>query len=124
MSHRLVLRDLFDAFSPEDHGVFVPLHPGVEILPLYGITKEGKPLSHTEPSAAFIRYAPGAHVPRHTHVGVEHILVLAGCQTDDRGSYPRGTCVVNPPGSVHAVASEEGCLVLAIWDRPVELLPG
>jgi anti-sigma factor ChrR (cupin superfamily) len=122
MSARLVLRDLFDSFYPEQYGTFVPLQPGVDILPLYGITQEGKPISTHEPSAAFIRYAPGATVPRHAHPGFEHIIVLSGSQNDANGSYPRGTCVMNPPGSSHAVASEEGCLVLAIWDLPVEFV--
>ncbi|HXS16387.1 MAG TPA: cupin domain-containing protein [Polyangiaceae bacterium] len=123
MTSRLVLRQLFEDCAPEEHGQFVPLHPGVDILPLYGITLEGRPLSPHGPSAAFIRYAPGARVPRHGHPGFEHIIVLRGSQSDSLGVYPRGTCVVNPPGSSHSVASEEGCLVLAIWDRPVELLP-
>ncbi len=122
MSPRLVLRGMFDDFSPESHGTFVPLHPGVEILPLYGMLPDGTPLSKTGPSAAFIKYAPGAQVPRHLHPGVEHIIILSGSQTDERGTYGRGTCVMNPPGSTHAVSSPEGCLVLAIWSRPIELL--
>lgn len=122
MTSRLVLRHLFEDFSPEEYGKFVPLHPGVDILPLYGIHADGRWLSKNQPSAAFIRYAPGAQVPRHGHPGFEHIIVLRGSQSDALGAYPKGTCVVNPPGSSHAVASEEGCLVLAIWDRPVELL--
>jgi anti-sigma factor ChrR (cupin superfamily) len=122
MTSRLVLRGVFDDFVPEEYGKFVPLHPGVEILPLYGMTAEGQPLSPHQPSAAILRYAPGASVPRHGHPGFEHIIVLRGSQSDALGTYPKGTCVVNPPGSSHWVNSEEGCLVLAIWDRPVELL--
>lgn len=122
MTSRVVLRDLFENFKPEAYGEFVPLHPGVEILPLYGIAGDGKHLSSTEPSAALLRYAPGARVPRHEHLGFEHIIVLSGQQADALGHYPRGTCVISPPGSDHAVVSEEGCIVLAIWVRPVEIM--
>jgi len=30
--------------------------------------------------------------------------------------------VVNPEGSVHSVRSEEGCVVLIQWERPVRIL--
>jgi len=30
--------------------------------------------------------------------------------------------VLNPEGTVHSVRSEEGCVVLIQWDRPVEIL--
>lgn len=92
-----------------------PFRPGVEIWPLYE-TDGGS-------SAALLRYAPGASVPRHRHTGHEHILVLSGAQEDEHGRYPAGTLLVNPPGTTHAVASPEGCVVLAIWERPVRFEP-
>jgi anti-sigma factor ChrR (cupin superfamily) len=119
---RIVLRQLFDAFALGEHGKFVPLRPGVEILPLYGMAEDGVARSVTEPSAALLRYAPGASVPAHNHAGYEHIFVLQGSQRDDHGEYLRGTCVISPPGSHHAVTSEHGCLVLAIWNHSVEML--
>ena len=70
-------------------------------------------------SAAFLRYAPGALLERHHHLGYEHIYVIQGSQTDDNGHHPAGTLVINPPGSTHRVSSPEGCTVLAIWERPV-----
>jgi anti-sigma factor ChrR (cupin superfamily) len=70
------------------------------------------------PSAAVLRYAPGASVPPHRHQGEENIYVISGAQQDDRGIYPAGTHVVNVPGSSHAVASPEGCVVLVVWARP------
>jgi anti-sigma factor ChrR (cupin superfamily) len=84
---------------------------GVDIATLYQ-AEDGH-------SAALLRYQPGASVPRHRHVGYEHILVLSGSQQDERGVYQAGTLVVNPPGSSHAVSSGPGCIVLAIWERPV-----
>lgn len=74
------------------------------------------------PAAALLRYQPGATVPPHEHAGAEHILVLAGAQQDADGEYVAGTLVLNPKGTRHSVASPHGCVVLAIWERPVRLL--
>ena len=74
------------------------------------------------PSLAILRYAPGARVPRHLHMGLETILVLDGVQSDERGSYSTGSVVLNPEGSVHSVWSESGCAVLIQWERPVQIL--
>ena len=116
----IVLRDLLEGSLSDVRGSFVPLCEGVEILPLYGPdTGDSKAVSD-EPSAALIRYQPGAQVRRHLHRGYEHIIVLSGEQSDERGSYGKGTCVINPPGTSHQVRSEQGCLVLVIWDHPVE----
>ena len=45
--------------------------------------------------------------------------MLAGEQSDDRGSYPTGSFVINPPGTQHRVWSKSGCLVLIVWNQPV-----
>ena len=68
---------------------------------------------------AVLRYAPGATVPSHRHEGFEYIYVLAGEQSDERGSYGAGSLVVNEPGMTHQVTSRSGCTVLIIWQRPV-----
>ena len=73
-------------------------------------------------SAAFLRYAPGAGVPMHYHPGYEHILVLEGSQSDANGLYRAGSVAINPAGTQHAVHSEEGCIVLAIWEKPVRFV--
>ncbi|MGC4094085.1 MAG: cupin domain-containing protein [Polyangiaceae bacterium] len=91
---------------------FKPFREGVEVSWLYG---EGSPHA----SAALLRYAPGARVPRHRHSGYEHILVLEGSQCDDAGRYEAGTLIVNEPGSEHDVWSDHGCLVLVIWQQRV-----
>lgn len=118
---RYVLRQLFDGFAPQSYGKFTDFRDGVELMPLYGFAQDGTALPGT-PSAAVLRYAAGASVPAHYHHGYEHILVLQGSQSDANGSYERGTCVINPPGTSHAVTSEDGCLVLAIWNQPIEML--
>jgi anti-sigma factor ChrR (cupin superfamily) len=94
---------------------WTPLYDGVEICRLYGDGRAGA-------SAALVRYAPNACVPMHEHDGYEHIFVLTGSQRDESGVYSAGTMVVNPPGSRHSVRAPEGCLVLALWERPVIVL--
>lgn len=93
---------------------FGPFREGVTMCRLYG--------GEDGPSAAVLKYEPGARVPLHVHTGFEHLFVLDGSQTDDQGHYPKGTLAVNPPGSAHRVWSEEGCVVLLIWERPVRIL--
>lgn len=121
-SGKVILNNLFSGLKPEDYGEFQPLYPGVEILPLYGPETSSAANGAPHASAALIRYQPGAKVPPHRHSGYEHIIVLEGAQSDDSGEYERGTCVMNPPGTSHAVSSAKGCLVLAIWNRPIEVL--
>lgn len=82
-------------------------------------------LYETENSrAALLRYEAGASVPEHEHTGWEHILVLRGSQSDEKQDYSQGSLIIHPPGSTHKVKSEEGCLVLAIWEKPVAFLEG
>jgi anti-sigma factor ChrR (cupin superfamily) len=109
---RLVIPDV--AAHPERLS-WRPMRPGVDICRLYGDGPSG-------PGAALLRYAPGGTVPAHAHVGHEHVYVLSGSQTDERGSYGPGTLIVNPPGSGHAVSSPEGCLVMVTWERGTSLL--
>lgn len=92
-----------------------PFHPGVDIVELYPATADG---AH----AALLRYHPGACVPLHVHAGMEHILVLQGSQRDELGEYQAGTLVVNWPGTRHRVCSDDGCVVLVIWQRSVQVL--
>lgn len=75
-----------------------------------------------EAELALLRYQPGASVPRHLHQGLETILVLEGSQSDESGLYRTGDLVVNPEGSIHSVQSEEGCVVLIQWAKPVKIL--
>jgi hypothetical protein len=117
----LVLSSLFDGVNPAQYGEFYPLAEGVLILPLYGRGPRGES-PKGGPSAAFLKYSPGASVPAHQHPGYEHILILQGSQRDERGVYGRGTCLVSPPGTRHSVTSDDGCLALAIWNEPVEFL--
>lgn len=117
MATPLVFKDLLSGHFDPEQVHWQPFRPGVEIARLYGGAEN-------QASAALLRYAPNAKVPKHIHHGYEHILVLSGSQKDDHGTYKAGTMVVSAPGSGHAISSEEGCVVLAIWERPVEILEG
>ncbi|MCA8928559.1 MAG: cupin domain-containing protein [Alphaproteobacteria bacterium] len=110
MTKPLVLADLLQGGWRDQP--FEAFRDGVDICPLV----------QGEPAVALLRYAPGATVPRHRHRGLETIVVLDGAQSDERGHYPAGSVVLNPEGSEHSVWSDEGCVVLIQWDRPVEFL--
>ena len=115
---------------------FEPFRDGVEICLLHdgslntslanstsepvlsGSEADGLNLSD-QPSVALLRYAPGAGVPRHRHIGVETIVVLEGSQSDEKGTYQAGSIVINPVGSEHSVWSNDGCVVFIQWDKPV-----
>lgn len=96
-------------------GAWQPLRDGVDIFPIYGDRTKG-------PSAAFLRYAPGAEVPQHRHPKMEHIFVLQGSQADENGAYRAGSLLISSPNTAHSVVSKEGCLVLAVWGDAVEFL--
>lgn len=108
---RLIIPALLARACAHDGVPWAPFRTGVEIFRLY-MGEDGH-------SAALLRYQPGASVPMHEHPGYEHILILSGSQIDDHGTHPVGTLLVNPPGSAHTVSSPDGCVVLAIWERPV-----
>ncbi|HVZ72333.1 MAG TPA: cupin domain-containing protein [Polyangia bacterium] len=107
---RVVLTDLVNRAKRADF-TWEPLRPGIEIHRLYG--------GERGPSAAVLRYAPGAKLALHEHPGYEHIFILEGAQVDDHGRYDAPSFIVNPPGSTHSVTSPDGCLVLVIWQEPV-----
>jgi len=109
----LVFASLLQQAAQPDLLDWQALRVGVEIHLLYGQAAKG-------PAAALLRYAPGAQVPEHQHLGYEHILVLQGSQSDANGCHQSGTLLASPPQSRHAIISEEGCVVLAIWAGPLQ----
>ena len=116
VNRSVILTDLFKIIEHPEQFDWQPFREGVEIYSLYSSGSEGS-------AAALLRYQPGATVPQHEHSGFEHILVLSGSQSDLNGTHAAGTLVINPPLSRHTVASESGCIVLAIWERPIKLCP-
>ncbi|CAM9264566.1 unnamed protein product [Chrysoparadoxa australica] len=58
---------------------------------------------------SLVRYSPDSTFNSHGHPDGEEILVLEGTFSDEHGSYPAGTFVLNPEGFVHAPFSKGGC---------------
>ena len=112
---RLELTNLFNIAEWQHEIAWQPYKDGLEIYRLYGDGLTG-------PTAALLRFQKAGRVPRHQHGGYEHILVLTGAQRDEVGESGAGTLVVNAPGTTHAVVSEAGCIVLAIYEKPVRFL--
>lgn len=110
-----IVRDLVQVEDWHKSLSWQPFQEGVEIHRLYGDGKEG-------PCAALLKFRPGGRVPRHEHTGWEHIFILSGSQTDDQAKSEAGTLIINPPGTSHAIISETGCIVLAIYERPVKFI--
>ena len=98
-----------DAIDPGRN--WQPFREGVEISELYAVDNGM--------ASAFLRFSPGARLPRHCHAGHEHIFVLRGSQQDENGVHRAGAMLLHPPGTCHNVSSPEGCIVLAIWGKPV-----
>jgi anti-sigma factor ChrR (cupin superfamily) len=109
------LKDIFHFAVQKDQIAWQPYKKGVDIFRLYGDGVTG-------PTAALLRYREHGEVPLHEHVGYEHILILSGSQQDENGIYLEGSFVINPPGTRHQVHSDAGCIVLAIYEKPVQFL--
>lgn len=110
---RLVATDLLNETALSERP-WEPFREGIEVSWLYQVPNG--------PSAALLRYAPGASVPEHAHDAFEHIFVLSGEQTDESGTTQAGSCLIHGPGTRHSVKSATGCIVLAIWEKPVRFL--
>lgn len=97
-----------------EHGPWEVLREGIEIQYLHRVS--------AQPVAALLRYQPGARVPAHRHVGVEFVHILSGSQRDANGVYRAGSFKVNLPDTMHDLVSDDGCLVLIIWEAPVQFV--
>ena len=109
------LNDVFHFADHQNDIAWEPYKKGVDIFRLYGDGISG-------PTAALVRYRNRGEVPMHEHTGYEHILILAGSQRDENGTFEAGTLVINPPGTRHKVSSDSGCIVLAIYEKPVRFM--
>jgi anti-sigma factor ChrR (cupin superfamily) len=111
----LKLNDLFQVSGWQQRLPWKRFQEGVDIYRLYGDGQTG-------PTAALLRFRPGGRVPLHEHTGYEHIFVLAGSQVDENSRADTGALIINPPGTSHSILSENGCIVLAIYEKPVRFL--
>ncbi len=86
-----------------DHAPWFPgMVEGLQVLPLHSFESE---------NVALVRWQPGTHFQRHQHLGGEEIFVLDGTFADEFGTYPQGTWLRNPPGSIHTPFSRSGCTI-------------
>lgn len=111
----LKLKDLFQISGWQQKLKWEPFSEGVDIYRLYENGPEG-------PTAALLRFQPGGRVPLHEHTGYEHIFMLAGEQVDEVSKAETGSLIINPPGTSHSILSENGCIVLAIYEKPVKFI--
>jgi len=72
------------------------------------LEREDKESGHT---TSIVRYDAGSAFKPHPHPMGEEIFVLEGVFSDEFGDYPAGTYIRNPPNSVHAPFSKEGCVI-------------
>jgi anti-sigma factor ChrR (cupin superfamily) len=50
------------------------------------------------------------------------VVVISGSQADAQGLIKAGDIALNAPGTEHEVFSEEGCIVLLVWElQPIML---
>ncbi len=92
------------------------LVPGLKVMPLHSYGTE---------NVALVKWAPGTVFQPHKHWDGEEIFVLDGTFEDEHGTYPKGTWLRNPPGSIHNPSSAEGCVIYVKTghlgrDRPME----
>ena len=67
-------------------------------------------------ATSIVRYAPRSQFTAHTHGGGEEFIVLDGVFQDERGDYPAGSYVRNPPTSRHTPGSASGCVIFVkLW---------
>ncbi len=89
--------------------------PGVDIKVLMEDPATGLMTSLT-------RFAPGAALPLHEHVGLEQSWVIQGRLVDEQGEVTAGNYVWRPAGSRHVAHSPEGALVLGFFLKPNRFL--
>ena len=67
-------------------------------------------------ATSIVRFQPGHSFALHTHGGGEEFIVLDGVFQYEKGDYPAGTYVRNPPTTRHTPGSEQGCTIFVkLW---------
>src|SRR5207245_2829440 len=74
----------------------------------------------TKRRAQMTRFAPGAQLPLHRHVGDELIFVIEGALSDESGTVTAGNVGYRPDGCVHTVTTKNGATVLAVLTGDIE----
>lgn len=90
------------AISTKENSWAPGLVPGLQVMPLHSYGTE---------NVALVKWESGSMFQRHSHWGGEEIYVIEGVFEDEQGTYPQGTWIRNPHGSIHTPFSKEGCLI-------------
>lgn len=77
----------------------------------------------TERAPTFLlKFDPGASYPEHNHPAGEEAFVLEGEVRFSARQLEAGDYLYTPPGGVHSVQSEKGCVLLFVVPEEVEIL--
>lgn len=73
--------------------------------------------------AQFMKAAPAAASPEHSHGGIEITLVLDGSISDEYGHYKRGDLVITDERTTHKVTAcpQSGCTCFVVSSAPIKL---
>jgi quercetin dioxygenase-like cupin family protein len=88
---------------------------GVEFLALNADAEE-------RAGTFLFRMAAGTRYPKHRHPEGEELLMLKGEATVAEKKMKAGDFLYSPPGSIHELVSEAGCMCLVSWPRSVEMI--
>ena len=88
---------------------------GVQYIPLRSDAKE-------RTGTFLLKMAPGSTYPPHRHPGGEELMVLKGEMSVSGQGMKVGDFLFAPPGSIHEVTSETGCMFLSILPEPLEII--
>lgn len=69
-----------------------------------------------------LKFDPGAKYHTHKHPDGEEYYVLEGMLEDLGKSWPKGSYIWHPEGSVHRPSSRDGCIVLVVLPKAIELI--
>ena len=107
-----------------------PTTPLSQIIPVNDLAwEDGRPgMQHkslwadaaTKRRAMLTRFAPGAQIALHRHVGDELVFVIEGAIADESGTLSAGNVGYRPNGCVHSVSSKNGATALAILTGDIE----
>ena len=74
------------------------------------------------PPTFLLRFEAGAAYPKHSHPAGEELYVLEGEVHFSARHLRAGDYLYTPPGGVHSVTSETGCVLLFIVPEEVEII--
>jgi anti-sigma factor ChrR (cupin superfamily) len=69
-----------------------------------------------------LRFSKGVHYPTHRHPGGEEYYMLDGTLRDGGRTYGRDAFVWHPPGSIHTPSSPDGCELIVVLPKAIEIV--